>query len=112
MAENTIEKYYKLKRDLEKVDKFVSDYFISQERKDKKVFSTFDFKFSKLSGLEGQVIFEDIGTFCKLLNETFTEMKPELIARTLEKMKKNLSNLKEELKSECNEFLTNECRSD
>ena len=41
MKMDKIEKYYKLKQDIEKVDKFVSEYFISQERKDKKVNSSF-----------------------------------------------------------------------
>lgn len=109
MSENKLEKYYKLKQDIEKVDKFISEYFISQERKDKKVNSSFQFRFQSLNGSDGHVILDDITTFCKILSETFNEMRPELISRTLEKMKKNLAELREEIKTECNEFLTNEC---
>lgn len=111
-----IDKYNKLKKDIETLDKFVSDYFISQERKDKKVDSVFDFKLIKLyapnkEGNVKNIAFSEIGTFLKLLSETFYEMRPELISRTLEKMKKTLGELKEEIKTECNEFLTNECGS-
>jgi hypothetical protein len=116
MKMDKIEKYYKLKQDIERIDKFISEYFISQERKDSKVYSVFEFKLIKLfapdeEGNTKTIAFSEFGTFLKLLSESFCEMRPELISRTLEKMKKNLAELREEIKIECNEFLTNECGS-
>lgn len=110
MAESKLERYYKLKEDIETLDKFMNEYFISQERKDKKVWSAFEFRFSALKSEGGKsVLFKDINTFCKLLGESFTELKSELLMKTLDKMKKSLAGLKEEIKEECNTFLTNEC---
>jgi len=110
MVESKIEKYYKLKKDIEVLDKFLSDFFISQERKDNSATAKFQFGFSSLRSKE-QVIFEDINVFCSLLTESFCELKQDLLVKTLEKMKKKQRELRDEIKNECEEFLKNECES-
>jgi hypothetical protein len=111
MVENKIEKYYKLKKDIEVLDKFLSDFFISQERKDKSSTASFEFRFSALITNKEHIIFEDINVFCALLTESFIELKQDLLVKTLDKMKKKQKELREEIKNECEKFLKDECGS-
>lgn len=110
MIENKIEKYYKLKKDIEVLDKFLSDFFISQERKNNSATAKFEFRFNSLRSKE-QIIFEDINVFCALLTESFVELKQDLLVKTLDKMKKKQKELREEIKNECEKFLKDECGS-
>lgn len=105
-----LQRYYSLKRDMENLEKFSDEYFISQERKDGKASISYDFTFGLYLDKES-VGFENREIIKKYFSEAFCELTPELIAKALEIMNKNLSELREEIKTKCNEFLTNECGS-
>ena len=106
-----LQRYYSLKRDVENLEKFSNEYFISQERKDGKASMSYDFKLNGLYLDKTSIGFENRASVAKYFAEASYEVAPELITVALEKMNKDLSELREEIKTKCSEFLTNECGS-
>lgn len=105
-----LQRYYSLKRDMENLEKFSNEYFISQERKDGKASVSFDFTFGLYLN-KTSVGFENRAYIAKYFSEALYELAPELIEKVLEIMNEDLSELREEIKTKCNEFLENECKS-
>lgn len=106
-----LQRYYSLKRDIEKLERFSNEYFISQERRDGKAGVSCDFTFNGLYLDKTPVVFENRASIANYFYKALYELAPELITGALEKMNKDLSELRDEIKTKCNEFLTNECGS-
>ena len=107
-----IQDYYKLKEDVALFDKFVDDYFLSVEQKDKKVYINTDIKLGSFVSSSGEIKFKNKTVINTYVEYAFNELKFDLLSKTLEIMKEDLNNLKNELIVECKEFLENECKSD
>ena len=105
-----LQRYYSLKRDMENLEKFSNEYFISQECKDGKASVSYDFTL-ELHLNKTSVGFENRSSIREYFSKAFYELTPELIEKVLEIMNKDLSELREEIKTKCNEFLENECKS-
>ena len=105
-----LQRYYSLKRDMENLEKFSNEYFISRERKDEKASISYDLTIGLYLDKES-VGFESRSFIRECFDKAFYELAPELIAKALEIMNKDLSELREEIKTKCNEFLENECKS-
>lgn len=97
---------------MENLEKFSNEYFISQERKDGKASVSYDFTFNGLYLNKTSLGFENRASIAKYFSEALYELAPELIAKALEKMNNDLSELREEIKTKCKEFLENECKSE